>query len=66
MFFFFVTQTYPLLSQKSRRHRHPYVNEKPLAETDEAYSNTQDGTSSENSNVVDLPTVFTKSPIPDT
>ena len=37
-----------------------------MADTDEAYSNTQDGTSSENSNVIDLLTIFTKSLIPDT
>ena len=37
-----------------------------VTETAEAYSNIQDGTSSKNSNVIDLLTIFTKSPIPDT
>ena len=31
--------------------RHPYINERALADVVKAYSNTQDGTSSKNSNV---------------
>ena len=42
------------------------VNEIAVADTDEAYSNTQGGTSCKNSNIIDLLTIFTKSPIPDT
>ena len=53
-------------SQQSLYHRQPYVNGVAVTETAEAYSNIQDGTSSKNSNVIDLLTIFTKSPIPDT
>ena len=43
-----------------------HVNEIAVADIDEAYLNTKNGTSCKNSNVIDLLTVFTKSPIPDT
>ena len=38
-----------------------YVNEAAVADTDEAYSNNQDETSTENKNVIDLLTNLTKS-----
>ena len=53
-------------SQQSLHHRQPYVNEIAAADTEKAYSNTQDGTSCKNSNAIDLLTIFTKSPILDT
>ena len=37
-----------------------------MADTDEAYSNTKDGILCKNKNVIDLLTIFKKSPIPDT
>ena len=53
-------------SLQSLHHRQPYVNEIAVADTDEAYWNTQDGTSCKNSNDIDLLTIFRKKPIPDT
>ena len=63
---YFLTQTYLSPSQKSLYHRQPHVNEIAVTDTDEAHSNTQDGMSGENINVIDLLTIFRKSPIPDT
>ena len=53
-------------SQQSLDHRRSHGTEMAVADTDEAYSNTQDETYSENSNVIDLLTIFTKSLTPDT
>ena len=63
---FFLTYTYLSPSQQSHHYRQPYVNEIAVAETEEGYSNIQNGTSSKNSNVIDLLTVFTKRSISDT
>ena len=63
---FFLTYTYLSPSQQSHHYRQPYVNEIAMAETEEGYSNIQNGTSSKNSNVIDLLTVFTKRSISDT
>ena len=63
---YFLIQTYLSPSQKSLHHRQPHVNEIAVTDTDEAHSNTQDGISGENINVIDLLTIFRKSPIPDT
>ena len=46
--------------------RQLHVNETAVADIDEPYSNTKNGTSYKNSNVIDLLTILTKSPIPDT
>ena len=53
-------------SQESLDHRRSHGTEIAVADTDEAYSNTQDETYFENSNVIDLLTIFTKSLTPDT
>ena len=61
-----MTYTYLSPSQQSLHHRKLYVNKIAVADTDKSYSNTKNGASCENSNVIDLFTIFTKSPIPDT
>ena len=61
----FFWQTYLSPSQESL-HRQLYVNEIAVADTDKAYSNTKDGILWKNKNVIDLSTIFKKSPIPDT
>ena len=52
-------------TRQSLHHRQLHVNEIAVADIDEAYSNTKNGTSCKNSNVIDLLTIF-KSPIPNT
>ena len=61
----FFTETYLWPSQQSLHDRHPHFNEIAVADTDEVYSNTQDGTSCKNSNAMDLWTAFAKSPTPE-
>ena len=54
----FFDQTYLSPSQQSLHHRQPYVNEIAVADTPEAYSNTEPLV--KNSNVIDeLHTIFT-------
>ena len=64
--FFFYLDTSLAPSQQSLHHRLTYVNETAVADTDEEYSNIQEGKSCKNSNVIDLLTIFVKSAITDT
>ena len=66
MCFFFDLDISVAPSQQSLHHRLTYVNETAVANTDEEYSNIQEGTSCKNSNVIDLLTIFAKSAITDT
>ena len=54
MVFFFNLDLYLSPCQQSRHHRHPHVNEIAVADTDKAYSNTQNTTSCKKSKVIDL------------
>ena len=64
VFFFYLDISH--LEETVTYHRQLHVNEIEVADIDEAYWHTKNGTCCRNSNVIDLLTIFKKSFIPDT